>query len=201
MKIVELQTSEIAPLPFNPPTRVEEDGLKELLASIEKRGIIQPLVVTPNKQLIDGHRRLKCAEMLGIKTVWGNIVDAEDIADLYVELNNAAKTIAPKDWLVIHLMGGVIPRRNLTTINALKRAVGDAGLQKLALRRMSTSIYGIATMVATYCDVRDQLGAIVMWLIDCGQFNVRAAMKSLTPPDVIMQAVKANKPLVFTAGA
>lgn len=50
----------------------ENDGFLALVASIEKLGLLQPLVVTPYKgriKLVSGHRRLKAVEKLGWKNV------------------------------------------------------------------------------------------------------------------------------------
>lgn len=43
--------------------------LGELTRSIQEVGILQPLLLTPEKELIDGGRRLKVAKMLGMKEV------------------------------------------------------------------------------------------------------------------------------------
>ena len=50
----------------------ENEGFLALVASIEKLGLLQPLVVTPYKgriKLVSGHRRLKAVERLGWKNV------------------------------------------------------------------------------------------------------------------------------------
>lgn len=50
----------------------ENDGFHALVASIEKLGLLQPLVVTPYKgriKLVSGHRRLKAVKKLG----WNNV--------------------------------------------------------------------------------------------------------------------------------
>ena len=58
--------------PWQPRTHFDRDKLNELAESIRQHGILQPLVVSregDKYQLIAGERRLKAAEILGLKEV------------------------------------------------------------------------------------------------------------------------------------
>lgn len=61
-----LQISSISPLPDQPRTHFDEGALEELAASIEARGVIQPIIVRPlsngNYQLVAGERRWRAAQ-------------------------------------------------------------------------------------------------------------------------------------------
>jgi len=56
-----------------PRKRFREEALKELAASIKEKGVLQPLIVSPNGdgsyRLIAGERRLRAARMAGLKKV------------------------------------------------------------------------------------------------------------------------------------
>ncbi len=71
--IMEVPVSEIMPNPYQPRTNFDPNKLQELADSIAEHGIIQPLVVTYNKEggyeLIAGERRLEAAKLAGLKTV------------------------------------------------------------------------------------------------------------------------------------
>lgn len=71
-KVLEVSTSEIKANPWQPRTHFDRDKLNELAESIKQHGILQPLVVTKEKdgyQLIAGERRLKAAKLLELDKV------------------------------------------------------------------------------------------------------------------------------------
>jgi len=64
----------IAPNPLQPRGSMEGEELEELTASIREHGILQPLIITQDKQadtytLIAGERRLRAAKMAGLESV------------------------------------------------------------------------------------------------------------------------------------
>ncbi len=70
----------------NPRLSMDEDGLKELQASIARDGILEPLRVTRNEsgyRIESGHRRWTIALALGITSVPVRVVDEGDKADEY----------------------------------------------------------------------------------------------------------------------
>jgi len=57
---------------FNP--RIDEGDIEGILASIKQKGIRNPILCRPGEksgtvEVIDGHRRLKCAKKLGLETI------------------------------------------------------------------------------------------------------------------------------------
>jgi len=71
--IADIAISKIGANPFQPRTSFEADSLEELAQSIKMQGIIQPITVRKigydRYQLIAGERRLKAAEITGLKAV------------------------------------------------------------------------------------------------------------------------------------
>lgn len=68
----EIKINEIHPNQYQPRKEFDQEKLKELAASIQEHGIIQPIVVTPTKkgyQIIIGERRWRAAHMCGLKTI------------------------------------------------------------------------------------------------------------------------------------
>jgi ParB family chromosome partitioning protein len=62
----------IEPSPYQPRTRFREEALEELAHSIQKSGIIQPLILRPigaRFQLIAGERRWRAAQRAGLQRV------------------------------------------------------------------------------------------------------------------------------------
>lgn len=70
--VLEVPLVSISPNPHQPRSRIREQDLLELAASIEQHGIIQPLVVTETVdgyQLIAGERRWRAARVAGQSSV------------------------------------------------------------------------------------------------------------------------------------
>ncbi len=71
-RILYLPIGRIRPNPSQPRKIFEPEGLKELAASIEQYGILQPLTVRRNGgeyELVAGERRLRAAKMAGLYEV------------------------------------------------------------------------------------------------------------------------------------
>ncbi len=72
-KTVTLRLLDVSPNPDQPRHYFEDEALAELAASIEKHGILQPLLVRPmpdgSYQIVAGERRWRAARMAGLKEV------------------------------------------------------------------------------------------------------------------------------------
>ena len=78
----EILISQISINPFQPRTKFDQEKLNELVISIEQLGIIQPITVRKMKendfQLISGERRLRAAQLAGLKKIPAFIRIAND---------------------------------------------------------------------------------------------------------------------------
>lgn len=52
--------------------------LSPLMESMRRHGLMTPILVNRNKELIAGHRRLESAKRLGWKTIEAYVIDRED---------------------------------------------------------------------------------------------------------------------------
>ncbi len=72
-KTVSLRLLDVVPNPDQPRRQFKEDELAELAASIEKHGILQPLLVRPmldgTYQIVAGERRWRAARLAGLTEV------------------------------------------------------------------------------------------------------------------------------------
>jgi len=89
-KVVYLKSDEITPSPFQPREKFREDKLRELIASIQEKGVIQPILVRPKGdgrfELIAGERRLRAATYLNIPEIPALIKDVDDADALELSL-------------------------------------------------------------------------------------------------------------------
>ena len=76
----------LEPHPLNQQVYAATTG-DDLVESIQRLGIIEPLVITPERIVISGHRRLAAAAQLGLKTVPARIERFDDETTALVEFN------------------------------------------------------------------------------------------------------------------
>lgn len=80
--VVTLRLTEIEPNRNQPRTNFDEDALAELAESIEKHGLIQPIVVRPTSsgvyQIVAGERRWRACRMAGLTEVPVVIKELDD---------------------------------------------------------------------------------------------------------------------------
>ncbi len=76
-----ISISDISPLPGQPRTHFDEGALAELAASIEARGVIQPIIVRPHNgayQLVAGERRWRAAQKARLHEIPAIVRDLDD---------------------------------------------------------------------------------------------------------------------------
>lgn len=89
-RVEKLPVEKLEPNPHQPRHHFDETALKELADSIKRHGVIQPLVVTPEKNgkytLVAGERRWRASQLAGLKTVPAIIRDRAEIEQLEVAI-------------------------------------------------------------------------------------------------------------------
>ena len=85
-EIRRIRTGTLKPHPINQQV-YEDANIDDLVESIRRHGIIEPLVVTPERIVISGHRRLTAAVHLGLKTVPARCERFADEVAALVEFN------------------------------------------------------------------------------------------------------------------
>jgi len=76
---------------------VNETHVEELISSMRKSGQLMPVVVTPDKEVIDGQHRLKACEKLGIPVSY--VVNSTGNSKQIAVMNNTQKGWKNKDFL------------------------------------------------------------------------------------------------------
>jgi len=80
--VSEIPIKNIEVNPFQPRTSFDEEALNELVMSVEKHGIIQPITIRRttdnNYQLITGERRMRAAQKAGLKRIPAYVREAGD---------------------------------------------------------------------------------------------------------------------------
>jgi hypothetical protein len=191
-----LAVGEIKVAGFNPASRTEAGKLRDLKREIEADGkILEPLWVTPDGILVDGHRRLACAKALGYEQVPALIVEGDPLT-LFRKKNGQQMHLTPVQWLDFYSRGGEPPKRMSRPIQEVQRLVGEDGLSALVQMRKSPNYINMVRSISEYCgDTSDEFMRQVFWwlLKRRQQFAVRRAMADEIPPDILTQAIQEDK--------
>lgn len=87
--IERVPVSWLVPSPYN-PRRISDEALSGLRASIKRFGLVVPILVNKNYQVIGGHQRLRIVKESGAKETTVVVVDLSDTEEkaLNVSLNS-----------------------------------------------------------------------------------------------------------------
>lgn len=130
-KLLDLAVADIHADPDNPRERFPQDELDRLAESIDQVGILVPVVVYPEGdgyRLLDGERRWRSAQILGIETIPAVIVDPPDEAARLQQMFNIH--LVREHW------------QDIPTAHALKKLMDETGVKNPS---QLSSMTGIST--------------------------------------------------------
>lgn len=132
--MTKIKIKDIIPFKDHPYKVEEDDSLKELMDSIEKTGLIHPVIVREknNKyEMISGHRRLKAYELLGIDEIEADIKElTDDEAIVFmVDSNIHREKILPSEKAFAYKMKlDAIKHQGKASATGLHRSREDVGI-------------------------------------------------------------------------
>jgi len=142
-KILLLPIESIVATPYNPPSRTKDGkAMEKLTASISKIGIIQPIAITSDRDLVDGNRRLAAAKIAGFKHIECIIVpDGVDKDECFCVVNTTAEKINGKGWLQACRYGyKKAPKEIQSKYDELFKSVGTYGIDMLIEKRIGIGV-------------------------------------------------------------
>jgi len=88
MKIEEIEINKLKPATYN-PRQISTKQYNDLKKSIERFGLVDPIIVNKDNTVIGGHQRLKIIKSLGEKTIGCIVLDLnkEQERELNIRLN------------------------------------------------------------------------------------------------------------------
>lgn len=100
-KILWVPINTIATTPYNPPSRTKDGAkLRELAESVKEYGVIQPILITDDRDLVDGNRRLAAARMVGLEKIECLILPITvDRDKVFGVVNTTSEKINRSGWL------------------------------------------------------------------------------------------------------
>ncbi len=149
-KILLVPVHTIRHTPYNPPARTAEGAaLTKLVDTIKEHGLQYPLLITPERDLVDGNRRLTAAKQLGWKTV-ECIVTTRQADQLFRDMNTSAVPIRGKGWLYIGRTGGALPKREAAMYAELHGLIGNFGVDSLLAANLGLNVLPLCKNVCSF---------------------------------------------------
>lgn len=184
----------------NPPARIADKNIRELVDSMDRIGLLHPITINAEYEIIDGHRRVASARKLGWLDIECNVVE-EDSSEVYASVNVTARRMSGNDALAVWLVNPhAVPTASASRFTEMETAIGRVAVKKISSAGYSIRVYQTARRIARYCDDLDAqtVTAIVLWLLETATIGqVMKALESGQSPKVIMEAVRKGKPIVF----
>lgn len=160
-KILIVPIHTIKHTPYNPASRTKEgEKLRRLVAEIGNRGLIYPILITSDRDVIDGNRRLAACRTLGHKDIECILSDI-DRDEAFTVINTTAVPIGGKGWLEIGAGNGFMPPKMRSMYDELFSLVGAYGIKLLIDQSLGLNILPLCKAVATI-DARFSLPEIIM---------------------------------------
>jgi len=160
-KILIVPVHTIRHTPYNPVARTKEgEKLRRLMDEIRQRGLVYPILITADRDVIDGNRRLAACRGLGHPTI-ECIVSDLDRDEAFTMVNTSAIPIGGKGWLEIGMGNGFMPQKLRQQYDELFALVGSYGIKLLIDQRLGLNILPLCKQV-TALDSKYSLAQIVM---------------------------------------
>lgn len=149
-KILIVPVSTIKVASYNPAARTKESAkLKRLIESVRKSGLVYPILITSDRELIDGHRRLAACQALGHETV-ECVVSELDRDETFTVVNTNTSALGGKGWLEVARGGGFLPPKEARQYEELKGLVGSYGIDLLIRQNLGLNILQLCKSVVEH---------------------------------------------------
>lgn len=181
--------------PYNPPERVSDHNVRALAQSMSKLGLIYPVLVDPDNVLIEGHRRVAAARLLGWKTIRAYVMKG-DRHRIYAEVNSTSKRMSGNDALGIWLQEPTAVTDYMSArFKSMEGHLGLSLVKKMHRAGLSLRAYNKAIRICHYCEQEpDFLPLVLLWFLECETLgSVQEAMARGVSPVVIIKAVRTLK--------
>ena len=146
-KILILPVSTLRHTPYNPPSRTKEGAkLQKLIDSMKKHGQAYPILITADRDVIDGNRRLAASRVLGAEFIECIICNV-DKDEAFTTINTTIVPIGGKGWLSIARGGGWLPLKESAQYKELHELIGAYGIDLLISQNIGLNILPLCKVV------------------------------------------------------
>lgn len=196
----------VKPAKFNPPDRVLERNLVALAEDMKTHGQLQPISITADYEVGDGHRRLAAAKLLGWRQINATIYKDMTVEELWISLNRNTRPIKPASWLYATDNGldlDLVPKQYRNLIEQARIWVGEDNLRFLSEQMKSTDVIRSTIKLAKYVgDESDEMkGRILHWLVK-HRMHLTAGryMSRQEASEWLLDAIEQDRPFELVSG-
>lgn len=198
-ELVSFDVKNLKGLSFNPVRRTKDSRMGSLIKSMKTIGLIQPITITKDGQIIDGHRRVAVAKKLKWFKIDAIILTGIDEKIAYQDVNCTSAKMNGNDYLGIWLKDptAVTPLKQ-KRMSAIESIIGRSLMTELQVNGFSTHPYQLSRELATMCKCYTEANIvkILEWILKYKMVNiVRKALKGEKDPKTVMSAVHKDKPI------
>lgn len=205
-----VSVKKIVGLPFNPKTRLSQDGVRgDLEQSISRMGIQIPLIVYVEKgiyHLLDGHRRLAAAMSLGLGEVPVYVIAKPDnIPAFYSDLNNTGRKVEGLEQIESYLLGGPVPQpRYRSVVLEIEEHQGRKMLERMVDEGVGPRTYEKVKLFVQYSqeylgddgDPDLSIREVMEWVFGTGSARaLEIAVEQAVEPETVWSAIKNGQSL------
>lgn len=147
--------------PYNPAYRTQEGPkLLQTVDAIKKHGLLYPILITADRDVIDGNRRLAACRMLGHKTIECIVCDL-DRDEAFLVVNTTPLVLGGRGWLEMGMGGGHLPTKQRKQFDELHELIGTYGIKLLIDQKIGLNILPLCKSVAAL-DGKYSLAELIM---------------------------------------
>lgn len=171
MKLVEKNISDLVSNAVQPEYRTDPKKIKGLKNSIQKQGLLSPVLITPDGILIDGHRRVACLKELGLKTVPCVMLNGEmkdnNSVSLFRYANEHTLRVTDVAYVEIFLSGGDVPNGVANKILFVTEKLGRKWLKWLVKNNVGPHTIRRHYKIAKSIGLSDPInyGKFIKWVV------------------------------------
>ncbi len=185
--------------PYNPPGRVALAALAQLQASMDAVGLLYPVLIDEGRNLIDGHRRLACAKLLGWDVIAALCIPSDQISRdaAYASVNVTARKMSGNDALRVWLANPLaVGRKHAVGFERMREELGADLISRACREGFSHRLYETARRLSRYLsqDSADFVRRAFAWLMEHATVGqVMKAMEAGHPPRVFLNAIRRDR--------
>jgi len=148
-KVLMIPVNTLKSTPYNPPSRTKSGkALDRMVDSIKKYGQIYPLLVTTDRDVVDGNRRLAAMRISCVEFAECIVTDLPR-DEIFGCVNTVVVPMGGKGWLSAARGGGInsLPVKERNIYEELHSLIGNYGIDQLIAKNIGLNILPFCKVV------------------------------------------------------
>jgi hypothetical protein len=203
MELKRIKIASLKSAKHNPKARTTSKSIRSLVNSIERVGLLYPILVTKNNEIIDGHRRVSAFKELRIEEIPVIVGQSENADECYAEVNANSQKLNGNQTLSVYLKNPLaVTHRARGSFQLAEARLGRRLLERMAEHGFSLRIYRVAQHIAHYVAVESDnafLTKASVWLMKHRNLRlVQGYIELKQNPKILYNAILSGRALEVT---